>query len=454
MFDWSFLLTLAIIVTATLIGSYLRSTAKDRCLKDFDGFHVTVEKKNGRVVWGEMSLTATGFELIYRSDFQDDRHVETSYLLYKTEYPDIQAIYRFAANLDEEKRRRRAESLQRAFHPSVPRRWWRSFRNFLNTARDSLSDGLGLLIGRVRQPVAQLITDTSENYLKGLGKNIIGYAGTSYDPLLERYVGSRVVVEVVEGAEVHEHVGVLKEYSADFLELLDVYYPMPQEVHLRDQARRKVMDQVEVVMQGGQLKVRNTGQQPAVVDRISIGERVEDLDAVVAGGEEIVFHVEDREQEVSIRLRVACHLDMIVPRSHALVRHRAERYDPDTIFDIGLALVRLEKNKAEIERLRQRLHYAPHDAIAAGRLGDLLYRHGEWQEAYRWLRQAYEHRRQLPDGGQRVAQKLRLVERHLDGVRHPLTWTERVSPGSDGGNSQASALSDRATERGHETPGR
>jgi len=46
---------------------------------------------------------------------------------------------------------------------------------------------------------------------------------------------------------------------------------------------------------------------------------------------------------------------MIVPRAGALIRHRAERYDPDSIFDVGLAIVRRDTTDREIEKLRERL---------------------------------------------------------------------------------------------------
>ena len=54
------------------------------CLTDFDGYHVTVERKNNRVIWGEMLLQPTGFELVYRSDVEDDGHMETSYVYYNS----------------------------------------------------------------------------------------------------------------------------------------------------------------------------------------------------------------------------------------------------------------------------------------------------------------------------------------------------------------------------------
>ena len=53
---------------------------------------------------------------------------------------------------------------------------------------------------------------------------LIGSVETSYEPLLERYIGHRVVAEFLRGETLVEVPGVLKDYTADFIELLDVSY--------------------------------------------------------------------------------------------------------------------------------------------------------------------------------------------------------------------------------------
>ena len=53
---------------------------------------------------------------------------------------------------------------------------------------------------------------------------VIGSVDTAYEPLLEKYIGHRVVAEFVHGDQPVELVGVLKDYTADFIELLDVMY--------------------------------------------------------------------------------------------------------------------------------------------------------------------------------------------------------------------------------------
>lgn len=424
--DWSFILTLLVIVLATLVGSYVRSARKDRCLADFDEYHVTVERKDGRVAWGDLHLASTGFELVYRADVQDEGHMETSYIYYKDEYNDIQAIYRYARDLTEELQKRRARSVEKSLHPGLLRRGRRALRNFLSTAGDSMSEALTLSLGRVRRKGANLVTDTSQAYLKDMSKEIIGYVGTSYDPLLEKLVGTRVVVEVVEDNTVHEHVGMLKEYSAEFLEMLDVYYPLPQEIKLSGDKDYRVADTVSVSLTDKQVRVQNMVEQPQYLEYIMVGEQKTELNAILGGREEILLNIDGSAGEVVLFLRIALRLDMIVPRSHALIRHRAERYEADTIFDVGLSLVRRDSDEREIERLRTALRYSPQDAITAAKLGELLMRTGDYQEAHMWLAEAQQHKDRLPDHGNRVAQNLRQVERFMEQKRIQMMMAQEM----------------------------
>ena len=52
----------------------------------------------------------------------------------------------------------------------------------------------------------------------------MGSVGNSFEPLLERYIGNKVVLEMIKGDKVIEYSGVLKEYTADFIEIMDINY--------------------------------------------------------------------------------------------------------------------------------------------------------------------------------------------------------------------------------------
>jgi len=54
--------------------------------------------------------------------------------------------------------------------------------------------------------------------------SLLGTVSTSYDPLLEKYIGHKVVLELVKGDEIIEYCGVLRGYTKDFAEILDVVY--------------------------------------------------------------------------------------------------------------------------------------------------------------------------------------------------------------------------------------
>ena len=76
-------------------------------------------------------------------------------------------------------------------------------------------------------------------------------------------------MEIVEEDEIHEHVGVLKDYSAEFLELLDVYFPMPQKVSSK-RSSCDVYEKVMVTREGVHLGLRNLDDQPLYLERIVV----------------------------------------------------------------------------------------------------------------------------------------------------------------------------------------
>jgi len=134
----------------------------------------------------------------------------------------------------------------------------------VSTANDSLSEVFGLVVGRAKKPAGRCITDQGEAYLNKLGVNLIGHVGGVFDPLLERYIGQKVVVEIQEGDEVHEHVGIFKNYSPDFIEILDVQYPEPRLVDLNGcNAERE--DCARIKVEGTKMTVHNPTAQPILL---------------------------------------------------------------------------------------------------------------------------------------------------------------------------------------------
>jgi hypothetical protein len=355
----------------TLFGAYMRSRQLDDCLKSFEGYHVTLEQVDGKLIWGQMDLESTGLELHYRDTVQDANHVISSYVLYGAEYAEIQAIYRYADQLDEEGSKRRQRDLERSFHPGLLTRMIRAVQHFFYLAGESLTDVMSVIIGRLRKPAGRYITDTGEEHLKKLGDTVIGSVGGNYDPILEKLIGHKIVVDALEGEEVHEHVGIFKNYSPDFIELLNVQFPERQSVELAGECGVNILA-LSAVVDDGVIRVRNHTKQPILLQSLVIEDDEEMLNIVVNSSEEVELHPSEKFERASLNVRVVRELDMIVPRTRCVVRHRAERYKPEIlpeiIFDLGVMLKGSSLLDARELRLRKQLSENPSSALVMSNL--------------------------------------------------------------------------------------
>ena len=219
-------ITIIFIILAAIVGAFVRRISRDKCLRDFSKDMVTLEDVSGKAVWGTLRVENTGLEFIYPEKYKDeDGHDETSYILYKYEYPNIIAVIRFHDELSEDGRKQRDEELKRTYHPGPLRRLRRKILNIFRTVRDSVLEIINLLISQAKRatPTGRMLT-TQDKYVSQMKQELVGSVGSSYEPLLERYIGHKVVLDMIKANKVLEYCGVLKEYTADFVEIMDVNY--------------------------------------------------------------------------------------------------------------------------------------------------------------------------------------------------------------------------------------
>ena len=65
---------------------------------------------------------------------------------------------------------------------------------------------------------------TSEKYVTNVNKQAVSSADTTYDPLLEKYIGNMVVCNHIDNTKTYDIRGILKDYTGQYLELLDVEF--------------------------------------------------------------------------------------------------------------------------------------------------------------------------------------------------------------------------------------
>lgn len=222
--------TIIFIALATFVGAFFRRRSKDRCLNDFSSYLITLEKTGAKSIWGKLRVENTGLELIYKNLHKDDDgHQEASYILYKQEYSNIQALIRFHDQLSTCDKIRRDNDLKRTYHPDFFNRLKRKVKSMFKMVRDSIMEVINVLISHAKKttPAGTMLT-SQDKYVSQMKQELIGSSATAYEPLLEGYIGRKVVLELAKGDKIFELSGVLKDYTSEFIELMDVDYRIDQ----------------------------------------------------------------------------------------------------------------------------------------------------------------------------------------------------------------------------------
>jgi len=223
----SLTITIIFIVLSTVIGAFVKGRMRDKCLLNFVGDLVNIELKDGKVIWGILRIEATGLELKYKEPYLDknDNHIETSFVIYKNEYPNIQCIVRFLNELDEESKAKRARFLNSISQQKGLRSIKRKIRNFFATVKDSVMEVVNLLIGRAKQMSGMgRVLSSQDKYVSQMQTGVFSSLNTSFEPLLEKHMGKKVILQLSRGEKIVEYSGILKGYTAEFLELMEMDY--------------------------------------------------------------------------------------------------------------------------------------------------------------------------------------------------------------------------------------
>jgi len=168
---------------------------------------------------------------VYKTKHEDQQgHHETSYILYKYEYPNIAVLIRYLDELSERNKKERQKKLKKTYHPTLLRRLKRKTANIFKTIRDSVMEVVNLLISQAKKATpAGAVLSSQDKYVSQMKQELMGSMGASYEPLLERYIGNRVVLELIRGDKIFEYCGVLKEYTVEFIEVMDVNYRVKED---------------------------------------------------------------------------------------------------------------------------------------------------------------------------------------------------------------------------------
>lgn len=221
--DTILLLSIFLVFITALIGSFLQRRRRDKVLADLQGFHAVARMQDNERIWGQMEVYPNGLELVFAQPYQNHRgNLATSYILFRDSIEKVQSLYRFHSELTPENQQRRQKEIQLTHSPGLMRILLRRVQNFLNTFRDAINESMGMLLTRMKGTSSMSLFRTQNDRLKKIGSEALGAVGNAYDPILERYIGKPVVVELVTASgDKEEYAGLLREYSQGWLSVFD-----------------------------------------------------------------------------------------------------------------------------------------------------------------------------------------------------------------------------------------
>src|SRR4051794_6028400 len=81
-----FYITLVFISLTAIITAVVTKWARDKCLKLFRNYHVTLERTRGTTIWGKLNVASSGVEILFDHPYVDARgRRKTSFMLYQQE---------------------------------------------------------------------------------------------------------------------------------------------------------------------------------------------------------------------------------------------------------------------------------------------------------------------------------------------------------------------------------
>ena len=322
------LVTILLLLLLATVIAVVQSRHRDKCLKDFDRFHVTLAEKGGDLSWGQTSIYPSGLEVHYQEPIlAPEGHEERSFLFYKDQYAAIEALYRYTESLSSKEKERRRTHIEQTVHPTPLRRLRRRLRNWINMVRDALVQSSALLIGaaKTRAPGSAVLS-TQEQQLKSLSNEIIGHAGNAFDPLLEDHLFQEVVLEVTHDGRTRSYSGWLKDYTSQFIEIVDARVNSSEPAPVKPYAIGEApIEGLSIRMQNGQLHISNTGERMLYIDRLTAGPWMRHMGAILPPTytANLPLPKDVDTEQLRMHIGTAGRVDLVVPRTHAIVRHAA-----------------------------------------------------------------------------------------------------------------------------------
>jgi len=367
----TYLFPLVMGLIATTVGIIVATVKKDKLLKSLSGQLITIEQRDGVTrARGRLRVETSGIEVIAEKA-NEGSNEKVSYILPQGEYDKIHALVRYFDLLTEKEKHHRNDELKKAYHPSILIRLRRRGRNIINQIKRVITDAFDILFTR---RFKGKLGDKYEGEIKGAGTTAIeSVTGAEYDSLIDRLIGTRVIIKAGD----KEYVGVFKDYTSKFVELLDVDYRNDWAIKTnRDEAYVKHDRGISVYRNGNNMVLSSKSPFDIILKYINWTEGPQNVDrgnndtvlAVIPPFGQIEFDVTtpyfDKVIEpfdklqlpvqytptnykfIQLNFKSTRKADIVLSKEYGILRHRTEKYEPK-LLDINSITESLLTTKEE-----------------------------------------------------------------------------------------------------------
>lgn len=228
--DDPFYFTLLLIIAVFIVGVISKARNKDRCLKHFKNHLVSIENIRGKIITsGILKIKSTGIKIIFPKQKEiENKYKQSTYLIYKYEFDQLQSIIINLENLNERGKKIRNKKFSIIRKPGFFRKIIRNIRNIFNSLKESFIEVMNISLSYITTKQATVLKP-HDQYVKNLNTELMESMGISHDPLIEKYIGKYVIFELLKGNEKIILKGILYDYTKKFIEILNIDYTLPEE---------------------------------------------------------------------------------------------------------------------------------------------------------------------------------------------------------------------------------
>lgn len=366
----TYLFTIIMTLVATVSGIILATVRRDKLLKSIAGQLITIEMQSGARYRGRLRVESEGIEVIAEKASEGSNE-KVSFILRKDEMGGVHALVRYLDLLTEKEKHQRQEELARAYHPSILLRLRRKIRNIVNQIRRVVSDLFNALFAK--RVKGKGLGSYEEEYQKTGQQAIEAMTAADYDSLIDKLIGTKVIIQTPKG----EYVGVFKDYTSQFIELLDVNYKSTWQIRVnRDEGYAKHERGLILYRNGNNMVMESRSPFDIILRSVVWNEGPQDVgkgdanttlaiikpfsrieysidthvfDKVISPFEKLqlpVSYTYNNYKFITFTFESTRNADIVLQKSYGIVRHRTEKYEPK-LLDVNSIADALITSKEE-----------------------------------------------------------------------------------------------------------